>query len=78
MSFLLGVLLLASGSNPTDSATSNPAPAETTAQAPAANAGNADKAEKKICRLQETSESRIGGKRICLTADQWRRVQRER
>ena len=77
MSFLLGVLLLASGSNPAHPATSTPSTTETPVRAPAANA-EADKAAKKICRLPETSDSRIGGKKICLTADQWRRVQRER
>jgi hypothetical protein len=30
------------------------------------------KAERKICRAQTTSESRLGGARICLTRAQWR------
>ena len=78
MSFLLGVLLLVSGSNPTDSASSAPRTATAPAQQPAADAAATAKTEKKICRREESPESRIGGKQICLTADQWRRVQRER
>lgn len=34
-------------------------------------------AEKKICKRSGTSESRMGSKRICKTAAQWRRSEGE-
>ena len=57
---LLSLLLLASD---TPAATPPVSPAPTTAEAP--------KAERKICRREEATESRLGGKRICLTAAEW-------
>jgi len=69
MAFFLGVLLLVSGNVPTDSAT-----AQAPAQQATADADKADKAEKKICKREESTESRLGGKRICLTAEQWKRA----
>ena len=73
MSLLLGGLLLVSGSNPTDTANAAAPTAQAPAQAPA-EAAKADKNEKKICRREESTESRVGGKRICLTAEQWKRA----
>ena len=35
--------------------------------APAAKAGS----QKKICEVQEITGSRLGAKRICMTADEW-------
>jgi hypothetical protein len=74
MSFLLGVLLLVSGDIPTDSVTTTPSAAQGQTPATAAGAEKAGKEEKKICKREESTESRLGGKRICLTAEQWRRV----
>jgi hypothetical protein len=71
MAFFLGVLLLVSGNVPTDSAT---AQAQSPAQQATADADKADKAERKICKREESTESRLGGKRICLTAEQWKRA----
>ena len=69
MTFFLGVLLLVSGNVPTDSAA-----AQAPAQQATADADKADKGEKKICKREESTESRLGGKRICLTAEQWKRA----
>lgn len=57
-----------------DTTASNPqAPQQAQAQAPAAaTADNAEKAEKKICKREMNTESRMGSKRICLTAEQWK------
>jgi len=72
MSFLLGVLLLVSGDSSTAISTTTP---PMTAEAPAQATSDADKADKdkKICRREENTESRLGGKRICMTAEQWKR-----
>ena len=47
-----------------------------TLTAPAASAGPAvsaaPAAEKKICRRTRKTESRMGSKRVCKTAEQWR------
>ena len=59
---LFSMMLLASEATATTSAT--------TAQAPAAV--EAPKEEKKICKREEATESRLGSKRVCLTAAQWR------
>ena len=56
---LLSLMLLASDSP----AAAPAAPAPATAEAP--------KKERKICRREEATESRLGGKRICLTAAEW-------
>lgn len=45
-------------------------PAATPAAPPAA-AVEAPKKERKICRREDATESRLGGKRICLTAAEW-------
>ena len=56
---LLSLLLLAS-----DTPAAAPAePAPTTAEKP--------KAERKICRREEATESRVAAKRVCLTAAEW-------
>lgn len=73
MSLLLGVLLLVSGGVPTDSA-STASPAQAQAPAATADADKAGKDEKKICKREENTESRLGGKRICMTAEQWKRA----
>jgi hypothetical protein len=30
------------------------------------------KEERKICKREDSTESRLGGKRICMTADEWK------
>ena len=45
-----------------------------TAQAP--QAAEAPKTVRKICKREEATESRLGAKRVCLTAEQWRERQR--
>lgn len=57
---LFSVMLLAS-----DAAATVPAPEPlATVEAP--------KDEKKICKREMASESRLGAKRVCLTAAEWR------
>ena len=73
MSLLLGALLLVSGNVPTDSASATP-PAAAHAPSGTAEAKKSDEGEKKICKREENTESRLGGKRICLTAEQWKRA----
>jgi hypothetical protein len=60
----LSVLFIAAG---TDTAVTT---------APAPQATETPKAERKICKREEATESRLGGKRVCLTAEQWRERQR--
>lgn len=31
--------------------------------------------ERKICRMMDSSESRLGAKRVCMTAEQWKRAE---
>ena len=31
--------------------------------------------ERKICRMMDSSESRLGAKRVCMTAEQWKHAQ---
>lgn len=62
ISILFSVLMLAASPSATTLA-ATPAPAV---------AAEAPKAERKICRRDATSESRLGGKRICLTAAEWK------
>jgi len=62
---LFSVLLFASD---TEAATTMPE------QAPAA-AAEAPNEEKKICKREAATESRLGAKRVCLTAAQWRERQ---
>ena len=56
---LFSVLLLAS-----EAAVAVPAPAAPAAEAP--------KEERKICKREMDSTSRMGGKKICLTAAEWK------
>ena len=35
------------------------------------------KEEKLVCRVQQSSESRLGRKRVCKTAEQWKAEQDE-
>ncbi|MGH6706057.1 MAG: hypothetical protein ACREB1_04535 [Sphingomicrobium sp.] len=30
------------------------------------------KEERKICKREDSTESRLGGKRICMTAEEWK------
>jgi hypothetical protein len=60
----LSVLLLA-----TETAAATPA------QATQAQTSAETKSEKKICKREQATESRLGSKRICLTAQQWRERQ---
>jgi hypothetical protein len=57
---LLSVLLLAS---------ETPAAVAPSTDVPAAEA---PKEEKKICKREGSTESRLGSKRICLTAAEWK------
>ena len=57
---LLSVLLLASETP----ATVVPSTDATAAEAP--------KEEKKICKREAATESRLGSKKVCLTAAQWK------
>ena len=67
----LSMLLLAAETTPAPVAA---APAQA-APAAAVDADKADKAEKKICKRESSTESRLGSKRICLTAEEWKRRQ---
>lgn len=63
---LLGVMLIASET----AATTTPP------QAPATNeAAEPAQPEKKICKRQPVTGQIQGTKRICMTAEQWKRVQ---
>lgn len=61
---LLSVLMLASESTAT--------PPATAAGAQTVQSAEAAKAERKICKREAVTESRMGAKKICLTAAQWR------
>ena len=50
-----------------------PEPAKTEAQAPGQATPAAAKEEKKICRTVEDTGSRLGNKKICMTAKEWRK-----
>ena len=55
---------------------------DTTAAAPtqsveASQAAEAPKIEKKICKREQATESRMGSKRICLTAAEWKERQNQ-
>jgi hypothetical protein len=58
---LLSVLLLAS---------ETPAAVNPASETPIA--AEATKAERKICKREGSTESRLGSKRICLTAAEWK------
>lgn len=60
ITILFSVLLLSSES------------AEAAPVQPAPVAEQAPKAERKICKREMVSESRLGAKRVCLTAAQWK------
>ena len=62
---LLSLMLIASETTATNA---------TAAQAPAANEVAAEP-EKKICKRQPVTGQIQGTKRVCMTADQWKRVQ---
>jgi hypothetical protein len=52
------------------------AAAETAPTTAAPAQAEAPKAERKICKREDATESRLGAKRVCLTAEQWRERQR--
>ena len=60
---LFSVLLFAADTSATNTTTQPE-------QVPAA--GEAPKEEKKICRREMATESRMASKRVCLTAAQWK------
>ena len=61
---LLSVLMLASeAAAGTPATTSSPEAVKTVEEA---------KAERKICKREAVTESRMGAKKICLTAAQWK------
>ena len=62
---LFSVLLVASAT---------PASNATTPQAPVENEAAAEP-EKKICKRQPVTGQLQGTKRVCMTAEQWKRVQ---
>ena len=47
-----------------------------TTAAPSQSAAEAPKSERKICKREDATESRLGAKRVCLTAEQWKERQR--
>lgn len=61
MIIILGALLLATES-----------PAVVAPSTEATAAVEAPKEEKKICKRETATESRMGSKRICLTAAEWK------
>ena len=56
----------------TERAPSDAAATADTGAAPAAKADKKAKGERKICRTEIASESRLGAKKICMTAAEWR------
>lgn len=62
----LSVLLLATET--AAATTAQPAQVQQPTEAP--------KAERKICKREAATESRLGAKRVCLTAAEWRERQR--
>lgn len=75
--FSVAAPLAAASAQPETTTEAAPAAAtETGSQAaPAADSGNRPAAaERRICRRVDTTGSRTGGQRVCLTAEQWRRV----
>lgn len=53
-----------------------PAPTESASEAttPAAQPAARPAAERRICRRLESTGSRTGGQRVCMTAAEWRRA----
>lgn len=68
---LLGVMLFASESAATSAAP--PAPVTNEAAEPAGEAEAVDP-NKKICKRQQVTGQIQGTKRVCMTAEQWKRV----
>lgn len=62
---LLSLLLLVDA---TETSASAPAPAVSAVPA----AKTAPTEERKICKREASTESRLGNKRICLTKEQWK------
>jgi hypothetical protein len=63
---LLSVMLIASETTASNA---------TTPQAPAANEAAAVEPNKKICKRQAVTGQLQGTKRVCMTAEQWKRAQ---
>ena len=53
----------------------SPEPAKTEAGATGTTTPPAPKEEKKICKTIEDTGSRLGGKKICMTAKEWRKAE---
>jgi len=53
---------------PAQTAEESAAPAEQGARRPASS-------ERRICRRIDTTGSRTGGQRVCMTAEEWRRAE---
>ena len=70
------ILLLASAApavaTDTNMSPSDAATTDSGAAPAAAKPADKPKGEKKICRTEAQSESRLGAKKICLTAKEWR------
>ena len=62
---LFSVLLFAADTSATNTTTQPE-------QVPAATAAEAPKEEKKICKREMATESRMASKRVCLTAAEWK------
>lgn len=60
-----------------ETATSDAAPATNASEQAAAPAEQSERpapAERRICRRIDSTGSRTAGQRVCMTAEQWRRV----
>jgi hypothetical protein len=68
MSLLFFALMLSADAITATSSTT----AATTSQDASATA-DAPKDEKKICKREQDSTSRMGSKRVCMTAEQWKK-----
>lgn len=64
ITLLLSVMLAATDATATATAATTPAVASQSAEAP--------KSERKICKRDRSTESRLGSKRTCLTAAEWK------
>jgi len=76
--FLIALAAPAAGfASPQETATSDTAPATSASEQSAAPAEQAERpapAERRICRRIDSTGSRTAGQRVCMTAEQWRRV----
>ena len=65
--FTVALSLLVLATETVAATPAQPTEVQQTAEAP--------KAEKKICKREQATESRMGSKRICLTAAEWKERQ---